>query len=186
MRRAWSRRLWTRMSTAPRAGAAGRHRPILIRRAPQPVPTFVHLERYLTQKPAPTFDHVQQRDGRWAIVNVVGKGQRVRTVPMPAWTKVLIDRWAAGRGPRRRLRLPRAAQGQRSEQQSLSAVRSGFRWRRPKLIESVRRQIQSQGIAVSNAVARWRKTEEPRELTDQDHAWRVPLRGRSDRCSAQD
>jgi integrase len=41
-----------------------------------------------------TFGHLQQRDGRWAIVDIVGKGNRVRTVPMPAWTRVLIDRWA--------------------------------------------------------------------------------------------
>src|SRR6266566_1655945 len=40
------------------------------------------------------FVHIQQRDGRWAIVDIVGKGHRVRTVPMPTWTKVLIDRWA--------------------------------------------------------------------------------------------
>jgi site-specific recombinase XerD len=44
------------------------------------------------------FVHVQQRDGRWAIVDIIGKGQRVRTVPMPAWTKVLIDRWSAAAG----------------------------------------------------------------------------------------
>lgn len=41
-----------------------------------------------------TFEHVQQRDGGWADVDIVGKGNRVRTVPMPAWTKVLIDHWA--------------------------------------------------------------------------------------------
>jgi site-specific recombinase XerD len=41
-----------------------------------------------------TFGHLQQRDGRCAIVDIVGKGNRVRTVPMPAWTRVLIDRWA--------------------------------------------------------------------------------------------
>src|SRR5437867_725577 len=40
-----------------------------------------------------TFGHLQ-RDGRWAIVDIVGKGNRMRTVPMPAWTRVLIDRWA--------------------------------------------------------------------------------------------
>jgi site-specific recombinase XerD len=44
------------------------------------------------------FIHVQQRDGRWAIVDIVGKGQRVRTVPMPAWTKALIDRWTTAAG----------------------------------------------------------------------------------------
>ncbi len=39
------------------------------------------------------FRHIQQRDGRWAIVDLVGKGKRVRTVPMPGWAKVLIDEW---------------------------------------------------------------------------------------------
>src|SRR4051794_2398472 len=40
-----------------------------------------------------TFGHIQQRDGRWCIVDLVGKHGRVRTVPMPAWTKVAIDAW---------------------------------------------------------------------------------------------
>ena len=40
-----------------------------------------------------TFDHVQQRDGRWCIVDLVGKHARVRTVPMPTWVKVAIDAW---------------------------------------------------------------------------------------------
>src|SRR5579871_4147518 len=40
-----------------------------------------------------TIKHVQQRDGRWCIVDLVGKHGRVRTVPMPAWTKVAIDAW---------------------------------------------------------------------------------------------
>jgi site-specific recombinase XerC len=44
------------------------------------------------------FNHVQQQDGRWAIVDIIGKGRRVRTVPMPAWGKVLIDWWAAAAG----------------------------------------------------------------------------------------
>jgi site-specific recombinase XerD len=42
-----------------------------------------------------TFGHVQQRDGRWAVVDLVGKGRRLRTVPMPAWTKMAIDTWTA-------------------------------------------------------------------------------------------
>src|SRR5258706_12120042 len=40
-----------------------------------------------------TFAHVQQRDGRWCIVDLVGKHSRVRTAPMPAWVKVAIDAW---------------------------------------------------------------------------------------------
>jgi integrase len=41
-----------------------------------------------------TFDHIQQRDGRWCAVDLVGKKGRVRTVPMPAWAKAAIDSWA--------------------------------------------------------------------------------------------
>lgn len=37
--------------------------------------------------------HIQQRDGRWVIVDLVGKGLRVRSVPMPAWTKAALDAW---------------------------------------------------------------------------------------------
>src|SRR5579863_9121318 len=40
-----------------------------------------------------TFAHVQQRYGRWCIVDLVGKHSRVRTAPMPAWVKVTIDAW---------------------------------------------------------------------------------------------
>src|SRR5258706_4181397 len=40
-----------------------------------------------------TFPHVQQRDGRWCIVDLVGKHGRVRTAPMPTWVKVAIDAW---------------------------------------------------------------------------------------------
>jgi integrase len=40
-----------------------------------------------------TMSHVQQRDGRWCIVDLVGKHGRVRTVPMPTWVKVAIDAW---------------------------------------------------------------------------------------------
>jgi site-specific recombinase XerD len=40
-----------------------------------------------------TFSHVQQRDGRWCIVDMRGKHGRIRTVPMPTWVKVAIDAW---------------------------------------------------------------------------------------------
>jgi integrase len=42
-----------------------------------------------------TFSHVQQRDGRWCIVDLKGKHGRVRTMPMPTWVKVAIDAWTA-------------------------------------------------------------------------------------------
>jgi site-specific recombinase XerD len=44
------------------------------------------------------FEHIQQRDSRWAIVDLHGKGNRMRTVPMPSWTKVALDQWAEAAG----------------------------------------------------------------------------------------
>ena len=41
------------------------------------------------------FQDVAQREGRWAIVDLVGKHGRVRTVPMPSWAKTVLDRWAS-------------------------------------------------------------------------------------------
>ena len=35
----------------------------------------------------------QQREGRWCWVDVVGKGGRVRTVPVPRWSAEYIERW---------------------------------------------------------------------------------------------
>ena len=45
-----------------------------------------------------TIKHIQQRVGRWCIVDLVGKHGRVRTVPMPAWTKSGIDSWTVAAG----------------------------------------------------------------------------------------
>jgi len=45
-----------------------------------------------------TFEHIQQREGRWVIVDLVGKGNRVRTVPIPSWAKSAVDRWAQAAG----------------------------------------------------------------------------------------
>jgi integrase len=45
-----------------------------------------------------TFNHLQQRDGRWCIVDLVGKHGRVRTAPMPTWVKVAVDAWTSPAG----------------------------------------------------------------------------------------
>jgi integrase len=45
-----------------------------------------------------TMEHIQQRDGRWCVVDLVGKKGHVRTVPMPSWTKVAIESWAGAAG----------------------------------------------------------------------------------------
>jgi integrase/recombinase XerD len=43
-------------------------------------------------------EHIQQRDARWVIADMPGKGGRIRTVPMPSWTKVAIDAWTSNAG----------------------------------------------------------------------------------------
>ncbi|HEY7180730.1 MAG TPA: tyrosine-type recombinase/integrase, partial [Blastocatellia bacterium] len=40
-----------------------------------------------------TVEHFQQRDGRWCVVDIRGKRNKVRTVPVPAFTKALLDLW---------------------------------------------------------------------------------------------
>ena len=45
-----------------------------------------------------TLKHIQQRDNRWCIVDLVGKHSRVRTIPMPIWVKCAIDSWTAAAG----------------------------------------------------------------------------------------
>ncbi len=45
-----------------------------------------------------TFEHIQQREGRWVIVDLVGKRKRVRTVPIPSWAKQAVDEWTQTAG----------------------------------------------------------------------------------------
>ena len=45
-----------------------------------------------------TLAHIQQRDSRWCIVDLVGKHGRVRTIPMPTWVKGAIDAWTLAAG----------------------------------------------------------------------------------------
>jgi site-specific recombinase XerD len=47
-----------------------------------------------------TLKHVQLRDNRWCVVDLVGKHGRVRTVPMPTWSKNAIDAWTLATGIR--------------------------------------------------------------------------------------
>ena len=43
-------------------------------------------------------EHLQQRDGRWVIVDLRGKHGRIRTVAVPAWVKLAVDLWTAAAG----------------------------------------------------------------------------------------
>lgn len=38
-------------------------------------------------------NHIQQREGRWVIVDLIGKRNKTRSVPMPSWAKAAIDAW---------------------------------------------------------------------------------------------
>ena len=52
-----------------------------------------------------TMERVQQREGHWAIIDLIGKGGHVRTVPIPAWVKDAIDIWCAAANIRSRTPL---------------------------------------------------------------------------------
>lgn len=43
-------------------------------------------------------EDLQSREARWVIPDLVGKGGRVRTIPVPAWVKLFVDHWAEQAG----------------------------------------------------------------------------------------
>jgi hypothetical protein len=43
-------------------------------------------------------DTIQLREGRWVLVDLEGKGHRVRTVAFPGWVKQGINAWMAEAG----------------------------------------------------------------------------------------
>lgn len=44
--------------------------------------------------------HLQQREARWVILDLLGKHNRTRTVPIASWVKVAIDKWTHAAGIR--------------------------------------------------------------------------------------
>jgi len=38
---------------------------------------------------------LQVRQGHWAVVDLIGKGGHIRTVPIPDWVKAALDEWTA-------------------------------------------------------------------------------------------
>ena len=40
-------------------------------------------------------EHIQLRDSRWVIADLIGKGKRARSVPMLRWTRQAIEAWLA-------------------------------------------------------------------------------------------
>lgn len=47
---------------------------------------------------AVTLESIQQREDRWVIADLVGKGRHVRTVPIPTWVKAAVDEWTVAAG----------------------------------------------------------------------------------------
>jgi site-specific recombinase XerD len=43
---------------------------------------------------------IQMRQGHWAVVDLIGKGGHIRTVPIPAWVKTALDQWTRAAGVR--------------------------------------------------------------------------------------
>ena len=61
-----------------------------------------------------SFEHLQLREGRWVLVDLVGKGKRFRTAPVPAWTKVSAGRMDSRGRPHERGRLSASEEGRES------------------------------------------------------------------------
>ena len=43
-------------------------------------------------------DEIQMRQGHWAVVDLIGKGGHIRTVPIPEWVKAALDQWTRAAG----------------------------------------------------------------------------------------
>ena len=43
---------------------------------------------------------IQMRQGHWAVVDLIGKGGHIRTVPIPEWVKAALDQWTRAAGVR--------------------------------------------------------------------------------------
>src|SRR6202521_6287999 len=60
-----------------------------------------------------TLDHLQQREEHWAIVDLVGKGGHVRTVPVPDWVRTELGDWLAAAAIGSRKVVPPRQQGRK-------------------------------------------------------------------------
>ena len=38
-------------------------------------------------------EEIQMRQGHWVVVDLIGKGGHIRTVPIPEWVKAALDQW---------------------------------------------------------------------------------------------
>jgi len=72
-----------------------------------------------------TLDHLQQREEHWAIVDLVGKGGHVRTVPVPDWVRTELGDWLAAAAIGSRKVVPPRQQGRKDMGDGMTVKRFG-------------------------------------------------------------
>ena len=65
---------------------------------------------------------IQRRNGRWCIVDIEGKGKRIRTVAIPGWVKSAVEEWLAAVPVGMELVLGKVNKGGRFVGEGLSAA----------------------------------------------------------------
>jgi integrase len=80
-------------------------------------------------------DHLLRREEHWAIVDLIGKGGHVRTVPVPDWVRTELDDWLAA------ARLCHASGGELEQIQFLVGARFGAK--RPNATLGCKQRIRS-------------------------------------------
>lgn len=67
-----------------------------------------------------TVEHLQQRDGRWAIVDIVGKRNKMRSVPIDSWVKHAVDTYLIGASIARGVLFHAARKGGKLEDRGMT------------------------------------------------------------------
>jgi site-specific recombinase XerD len=69
-----------------------------------------------------TVTHLQPREGRWVLLDVIGKGGRIRTIPVPAWAYTALAEWLRQSGITEGLLFRSIARGEMGRAISIQAV----------------------------------------------------------------
>ena len=64
---------------------------------------------------------IQVRQGHWAVVDLIGKGGHIRTVPIPDWVKAALDEWTVA------LESVRASYSERLPEQTRYGARASHK-----------------------------------------------------------
>jgi site-specific recombinase XerC len=70
-------------------------------------------------------DEVQMRQGHWAVVDLIGKGGHIRTVPIPAWVKAALDVWTAAAASSRAKSFARSPEAEKCGAMAFHKTLSG-------------------------------------------------------------